>query len=205
MVHFFKFKKHFSVFCKKSIIILVLWWKKNQLLMEKEFTELLFQNQGIVHKVCNLYFNNRSSKEDYKQELIIQLWKAFPSFNEQAKFSSWMYRVCLNAAIDILRKEKTQPKLVKIENHSFKIPSEPNKELTENQEKLYRAVNKLSDIDKAIISLYLDEYSYKDISEIVGITESNTGVKINRIKSSILKSIENGNKWIKKYMEYLGW
>jgi RNA polymerase sigma-70 factor (ECF subfamily) len=162
--------------------------------MEKEFTELLYQNQGIVLKVCNLYFNNRAEKEDYKQELIIQLWKAFPSFNNQSKFSTWMYRVCLNSAIDILRKEKTQPKFIKYDNHSFRSISEPNNELTEKQEKLYHAINKLTDIDKAIITLYLDEFSYKEIAETIGISESNTGVKINRIKSLILKSIENGNK-----------
>ncbi|MBN2890442.1 MAG: sigma-70 family RNA polymerase sigma factor [Bacteroidales bacterium] len=162
--------------------------------MEKEFTELLFQNQGIVHKICSLYFINRVEKEDYKQELIIQLWKAFPSFNNQSKFSTWMYRVCLNAAIDILRKEKIQPQFVKFDNHSFGTISEPNNEPNENQDKLYQAINELSDIDKAIITLYLDEFSYKEISEIIGISESNTGVKINRIKSLILKSIKYGNK-----------
>ena len=82
--------------------------------MEEKFTELLHQNQGIVHKISNLYFRDRLEKEDYHQELIIQLWKAFPSFNNQAKFSTWMYRVCLNAAIDILRKEKNQLKHVKM-------------------------------------------------------------------------------------------
>ena len=162
--------------------------------MEKEFTELLYQNQGIVHKICSLYFYNRTEKEDYKQELIIQLWKAFQSFNNQSKFSTWMYRVCLNAAIDILRKEKTEPKLVKFDSHDFRAISEPNIETSDNQEKLYQAISKLSEIDKAIITLYLDEFSYKEIAEIIGISESNTGVKINRIKSSILKSIENGNK-----------
>ena len=162
--------------------------------MEKEFTELLYQNQGIVHKICSLYFNNRTEKEDYKQELIIQLWKAFPSFNNQSKFSTWMYRVCLNAAIDILRKEKAQPKLVKYDNYNFNIISESGNESNDNQEKLYHAINKLSDIDRAIITLYLDEFSYKEIAEIIGISESNTGVRINRIKSLILKSIENGNK-----------
>jgi len=157
--------------------------------MEKEFTDLLYKNQGIVHKICNLYFNNRADKEDYKQELIIQLWKAFPSFNNQSKFSTWMYRVCLNAAIDIFRKEKTEPKLIKFDNPNFGAISESNIETSDNQEKLYQAINKLSEIDKAIISLYLDEFSYKEIAEIMGISESNTGVKINRIKSLILKSI----------------
>jgi RNA polymerase sigma-70 factor (ECF subfamily) len=162
--------------------------------MEKEFTELLYQNQGIVHKICSLYFNNRSDKDDYKQELIIQLWKAYPSFSNQSKFSTWMYRVCLNAAIDILRKEKTEPKLVEFNSQNINTISESNFEASDNKEKLYQAINNLSDIDKAIITLYLDEFSYKEIAEIIGISESNTGVKINRIKSLILKSIENGIK-----------
>ncbi len=162
--------------------------------MEKEFTELLYQNQGIVHKICSLYFYNRADKEDYKQELIIQLWKAYPSFSNQSKFSTWMYRVCLNAAIDILRKEKTVPKLVEYDSQSVNTISESNIETNDYKERLYQAVNNLSEIDKGIITLYLDEFSYKEIAEIMGISESNTGVKINRIKSLILKSIENGNK-----------
>ena len=162
--------------------------------MEKEFTELLYQNQGIVHKICSLYFNTRTDKQDYKQELIIQLWKAFPSFNKQSKFSTWMYRVCLNAAIDIIRKEKTQPEFVKYEYNDSITISDSKSELSEYQEKLYQTINTLSEIDKAIITLYLDEFSYKEIAEIMGISESNTGVKINRIKSLIFKSIENGNK-----------
>ena len=162
--------------------------------MEKEFTDLLYQNQGIVHKICSLYFNNRADKEDYKQELIIQLWKAFPSFSNQSKFSTWIYRVCLNAAIDILRKEKTEPKLVEFTSQNINAITESHIETNDNKEKLYQAINKLSDIDKGIITLYLDEFSYKEIAEIMGISESNTGVKINRIKSLILKSIENGIK-----------
>jgi RNA polymerase sigma-70 factor, ECF subfamily len=162
--------------------------------MESKFTELLYQHQGIVHKICNLYFNNRIEKEDYQQELIIQLWKAFPGFNHQAKFSTWMYRVCLNAAIDIIRKEKTQPQLVKLETKDTDNIVEPVSEPDSHQERLYQAINRLSDIDKAIITLYLDEFSYSEIAEIIGISESNTGVKINRIKSFILKTIENGNR-----------
>ena len=162
--------------------------------MEEKFTRLLHENQGIVHKIANLYFRDRLEKEDYHQELIIQLWKAFPSFSNQAKFSTWMYRVCLNAAIDILRKEKNQLKQVKLVDSDMKhIVSEQDPE-NANQQKLYEAISKLSAIDKAIITLYLDEYSYKEIAEIIGITESNTGVKISRIKSQILKSFKDGNK-----------
>jgi RNA polymerase sigma-70 factor (ECF subfamily) len=162
--------------------------------MEKEFTELLYQNQGIVRKICNLYFNNRIDKDDYQQELIIQLWKAYPSFKNESKFSTWMYRVCLNSAIDLLRKEKTQPNLIQFVNYDFlKIPDE-NNDSRENHERLYQAINRLSEIDKAIITLYLDEFSYKEIAEIAGLSETNIGVKINRIKSLILKTFTNGNK-----------
>lgn len=161
--------------------------------MEKEFTELLYQNQGIVHKICNLYFGNRLEKEDYYQELIIQLWKAFPSFNNQSKFSTWMYRVCLNAAIDISRKEKRQMKYERLDSIEINKIAEPTAELDSKQEKLLAAINMLSLIDKAIITLYLDEFSYAEISEIMGISETYTGVKINRIKTEILKLFENGN------------
>lgn len=162
--------------------------------MENKFTELLYENQGIVHKICNLYFNNRLEKEDYKQELIIQLWKAFPSFRNQSKFSTWMYRVCLNSAIDIIRKEKIHPKFVKLENPEIHNLFETRDETSSNHEKLYRIINTLSDVDKAIITLYLDEFSYKEIAEIIGISEGNTGVKINRIKSIISKLFDNGNQ-----------
>ncbi|MEQ8583091.1 MAG: sigma-70 family RNA polymerase sigma factor [Marinoscillum sp.] len=161
--------------------------------MKDEFTDLLYQNQGIVHKVCNIYFRDRLEKEDYHQELIIQLWKAFPSYHGTAKFSTWMYRVCINAAIDIMRKEKFQLKQVKLSEVEIDHISSADDTNQTNKEKLYSAIDKLSSIDKAIIALYLDEYTYKEISEMIGISVSNTGVKIQRIKTQILKSFENGN------------
>ena len=160
--------------------------------MDKEFSELIFFFFFIVHKICNLYFSDRLDKDDYHQEIIIQLWKAYPSFNGSSRFSTWMYRVCLNAAIDLLRKEKTQPKLVRVEQQDLHNFSESGSGTHENKEKLYRAINTLSDIDKAIITLYLDEFSYKEIAKIMGISESNTGVKINRIKSYLLNYLSDG-------------
>ncbi|WP_298503470.1 sigma-70 family RNA polymerase sigma factor [uncultured Maribacter sp.] len=161
--------------------------------MKDKFTELLYENQGIVHKICNIYFRDRLEKEDYHQELIIQLWKAFPSFNNTSKFSTWMYRVCVNAAINITKKEKKQVTQVKLfDSNLHNLPNNDDTNCS-NQEKLYEAISKLSNVDKAIITLYLDEYSYEEISEIIGISKNNTGVKIKRIKSKILKSFENGN------------
>lgn len=119
--------------------------------MKEKFTELLCENQGIIHKICNLYFRDRFEKEDYHQELIIQLWKAFPSFNNTAKFSTWMYRVCINAAIDIKRKEKKQLKYVELSEVKPQNMSLNDDTNYTNQEKLYEAIRRLSDVD----SLYL--------------------------------------------------
>ncbi len=161
--------------------------------MKKEFTKLLQENQGIIHKVCNIYFYNRPGKEDYIQEIIIEVWKAYPNFRKQSKFSTWMYRVALNSAIDILRKEKNQPKTINLSQSELDIPDNPGNKESEKKEKLYRAINQLSDIEKAIIILYLEDYSYKEISEIVGISETYTGVKINRIKTELQKKLNHGN------------
>lgn len=160
--------------------------------MKEDFIELLIQNQLIVHKICSIYFDGKPDKEDYFQEIVLQLWKAYPGFRKESKFSTWMYRVALNTAIDLLRKEKTQPKLFQLSKRELTI-KESNQEQNEQQEKLYAAIGKLNDIEKAIILLYLEDYSYKEISEIVGISETYTGVKINRIKTQLQKMINNGN------------
>lgn len=159
--------------------------------MKNTFVKLISQHQSILHKICNVYFTHKPHKEDYHQELVIQLWKAFPSFENTARFSTWMYRVCINAAIDILRKEKKELKKVSLSELHINYASDHSPVDDRNQEKLYGAISQLSHVDKAIMTLYLDEYSYKEIAEIIGISESYTGVKINRIKSKILNIINN--------------
>ncbi|MCB0668360.1 MAG: sigma-70 family RNA polymerase sigma factor [Saprospiraceae bacterium] len=89
--------------------------------MEKTFLELISENQSILFKICNVYFREKVDKEDYHQELIIQLWKAFPDFKNTAKFSTWMYRVCINAAIDILRKDKKEIKKLVFQKSTYII------------------------------------------------------------------------------------
>lgn len=162
--------------------------------MKKEFTKLLKENQGIIHKICNIYFFNRKEKDDYFQEIIIELWRAFPNFQGQSKFSTWMYRVALNTAIDLLRKEKTQPQLMSLTRQLFDLQDTQIKEDSTRQDILYRAINLLSEVEKAIIILYLEDYSYKEIAEIAGISETYTGVKINRIKTELQKKLNHGNK-----------
>lgn len=161
--------------------------------MEKKFIELIQANKGIIHKICNVYFYDSPFKEDYYQEILIRLWRSFPQFKEKSSFSTWMYRVALNTAIDIIRKESVSPKYAELSVKQYEIVSENIHDL-DAKEQLYYAIQRLSEIEKAIIFLYLEGYNYKEISDIAGISENNTGVKINRIKSKLLKIIGNGKR-----------
>jgi RNA polymerase sigma-70 factor, ECF subfamily len=158
--------------------------------VENEFTELVYKHKGIVQRICNIYFYRNSYQEDYYQEIMIRLWKAWPTFKNQSAFSTWLYRVALNTAIDIMRKQSLQPVHIELSKTEYNIPDHDIVGESDKKEKLYRAINYLSDIEKAIIFLYLEGYNYKEIAEIIGISENNTGVKINRIKNQLIKTIE---------------
>ncbi len=159
--------------------------------MEKEFIELIKSHQGILHKICNVYFLRDTYKEDYYQEILIRLWKSYPSFRNQSAFSTWLYRVALNTAIDIIRKQSLLPKHTGLSKIEYNIPENKNLLESDNKDKLYMAINQLSDIEKAIIILYLEDYNYSEIAEITGISENYTGVKINRIKTQLIKILNH--------------
>lgn len=159
--------------------------------LEHSFVELLEKHQNIVHKVCRLYTNSKDAHNDLFQEITIQLWRAYPKFRGDSKFSTWMYRVGLNTAITLYRKSKRRIKTQEFESVSFKIKSEDYDDTEEQQLKLlYQAVHQLNDIEKALVFLYLEDKNYKEISETLGITEVNARVKMNRVKKK-LKTILN--------------
>ncbi|SDS61095.1 RNA polymerase sigma-70 factor, ECF subfamily [Formosa sp. Hel1_31_208] len=159
--------------------------------LEHSFVELLEKHQNIVHKVCRLYTNNQDAHNDLFQEITIQLWKAYPKFRGDAKFSTWMYRVGLNTAITLYRKSKRTIKTQEFESVSFKIKSEDYDDTQEQQLKLlYTAVHQLNDIEKALVLLYLEDKNYSEISETLGISEVNARVKMNRVKKK-LKTVLN--------------
>ncbi len=154
--------------------------------LEHQFVTELENNQNIVHKVCTLYTNNRDAHNDLFQEITIQLWKAYPKFRNESKFSTWMYRVALNTAITLYRKSKRSVPTQDYESVIFKIKADEYDGTEERQLKLmYDAVKQLGDIDKALVFLYLEDKDYKEIAETLGITEVNARVKMNRIKTKI--------------------
>ncbi len=160
--------------------------------MEKDFVEMINIHRGIIYKVCNLYCHDDEDKKDLFQEIVLQLWKAFPSFRNEALNTSWMYRVALNTAISNFRKESKKPDRKAITDAEFQIP-DINFYADENDKLnlLKQAIEKLSEIEKAIIMLYLDEKSYDEIAEIIGISNSNVGVRLNRIKLKLEKIIKS--------------
>ena len=149
------------------------------------------KNQNIVHKICRLYTTNQQAHKDLFQEITVQLWKNYPKFRGDAKFSTWMYRVALNTAISLYRKSTRTIKTQDYSEVSFKIKTEDYDDTEELQlASLYKAIQKLNDIDKALIFLYLEDKPYKEIAETLGISAVNARVKMNRAKEK-LKAILN--------------
>ena len=150
--------------------------------LEHSFVTELERNQNIVHKVCRLYTSMPDEHNDLFQEITIQLWKAYPKFRGEAKFSTWMYRVALNTAITLYRKSKRKVPTQSYENILINLKASEYNDDEEQQLKLmYDAIKQLSDVEKALIFLYLEDKNYKEISETLGLTEINSRVKMNRI------------------------
>lgn len=154
--------------------------------LEHRFTEDLEKNQNIIHKVCRAYTTSDSAHKDLFQEITIQLWKAYPKFRGDSKFSTWMYRVGLNTAISLYRKSKRRVTTTQMFDNLKELEFndyDPTKD--QQLALLYQAIRQLSDIEKALCLLYLDDKSYREISETLGISEVNARVKMNRAKTKL--------------------
>lgn len=158
--------------------------------LEREFSKLIKESQGIIHKVSRMYCDNEEHRKDLFQEILIQLWKSFPSFRGDSKFSTWMYRVALNVAILDFRKTKKKRQLF-FQTNQFKGTSEEkNTEFQDEKLKLmHTAIANLNKVEKAIVMLHLEEKTNVEIAEIVGITQNYVRVKMNRIKIKLSKTI----------------
>jgi len=155
--------------------------------IHQQFLELIHRHQSIIHKVCFIYAKNSSDREDLQQEIILQLWKSYPSFKGDAAFSTWMYRVALNTAINQTRR----PGLVVDSTSTPDVPYDPadSYHLSEEIQILYRAISRLRKIEKAVILLWLEERSYEEIAASIGITVKNVSVKLVRTKEKLAEII----------------
>jgi len=162
--------------------------RTNDSVLEKEFLQIIQKNQGIIHKVCNMYCDLEEDRNDLFQEIVAQLWKSFPSFRNDSKFSTWMYRVALNTAITTFKKDKRRPDQSRLTYENFQIAEDKyNAETEESIKQMHRAVAQLTGIEKSIVLLYLENKKYEEIAEITGITQNYVRVKMNRIKKKLKK------------------
>lgn len=161
---------------------------------QADLMEKIKDNEGIIFKVCNSYCSNKSDHQDLAQEIIYQLLRSYHSFSDQYRFSTWMYRVSLNVAISFYRKNKSKETLNydEIKTDHIEEVGHPS-ELEENLFILEKFINELKELDKALMILYLESKSYKEISEILGITETNVATKISRVKDVLKQKFSNHN------------
>lgn len=159
--------------------------------MEKEFLHIIQENQGIVHKVCNVYCDTDDDRSDLFQDIVAQLWKAFPKFRGESKVSTWMYRVALNTAITSFKKRKRRPDQSNLAYENFQIETEHyDAETDEDIKQMHKAIQQLSGIEKSIVLLYLEDKKYEEIAEITGITQNYVRVKMNRIRIKLKKIMD---------------
>lgn len=141
--------------------------------------------------MCNIYCDDQDDRNDLFQEIVAQLWKSFPSFREESKFSTWMYRVALNTAITTFKKTKRRPDQNRLTYENFQVKDENYDTETEEEIKnLHRAVAQLTGVEKSIVLLFLENKKYEEIAEITGITQNYVRVKMNRIKKKLKKFME---------------
>ena len=145
---------------------------------------------GIIIKMCRAYTNSQEDFEDYYQEVCLQIWRSKDNFREESEWSTWIYRLSLNVCLTLLKKKKNN-------TQHFVSDSIANDEIEENHafsdeplNMLYAAIKKLSEIDRAIIMLYLEEKSYQEIADIIGTNQNNIGVRVKRIKTRLKKILD---------------
>lgn len=158
-------------------------------MQQKEaFSRLIIENEGIIYKITRLYTNSEEDRNDLYQEIVYQLWKAYDSFRGDSKISTWMYRVALNTALLYTKREKRRGRSVTLDQLSLKYEHyDPLME--ERLEAMYQQINSLNDIEKGIILLFLEGKKHEEIAAITGLSKSNIGTRIGRIKDKLRRKI----------------
>jgi RNA polymerase sigma-70 factor (ECF subfamily) len=159
--------------------------------LEKKFEEHISENELLIHKVCRMYAYTEDDRQDLFQEIVIQLWKSFPKFEGRSKFSTWLYRIALNVAITGLRKHKDFIDTYEPGKLPQQIDQNTSYEEEEQLKQLYKAIENLNQVEKAIVMLYMEEKTYEEMEDILGINQGNLRVKMNRIKDKIRELTKN--------------
>jgi len=152
---------------------------------ESEFVRIIKQYEGIIFKITTFYTDNKTDQQDLYQDIVYQLWKSFDSFRGEAKISTWMYRIALNTALTRVKKRKKQGFSVSIDKVILKQTENYDSEFEEQLRMLYAQIAQLNVLEKGIMLLLLEGKKYEEIAEITGLTSSNVGTRISRIKEKL--------------------
>jgi len=158
---------------------------------EKQFENHIREYELLIRKVCRIYAYTEADRDDLFQEIIIQLWKAYPSFKGDSKLSTWLYRVAINTAITGIRRKKDFIAYYESGQLPDQASDDQSNEEEERWKQLYLAIEKLNDIEKAIVMLYMEDRSYEEMEDILGINQGNLRVKMNRIKEKLRQMVKN--------------
>lgn len=159
---------------------------------QQDFLNMVKAHQGLLHKICNLYESNAGDREDLFQEMVLQLWKSFKSFRHEAKISTWIYRIALNTALSAIRKNKRRVPVSYTEWIPYEVPDDKHDRVQEEQFRfLYQSIIRLTEIERALVMLYLEDKSYDEMEAIMGISSGALRVKMNRIKEKLREQTKN--------------
>jgi len=159
--------------------------------LEKRFLDDILSCKGILLKICRSYCRDRDDQNDLYQDIVTNAWKSYARFEQRSKFSTWLYRVALNTALSDVRKNRHRKHTTDLDQATQEVMLEGD---DENIRLLYRAIDTLTPAEKSLAVLYLDDLSYREIADITGVTETNVGVRLFRVKEKI-------KKWFSLYAE----
>lgn len=150
--------------------------------LEQQFNELVRQNKSTIYSVCYMFSDNQDEVADLFQETLINLWKGYSSFRGDSAASTWIYRVAMNTCISFDRKKHHHTEALSMDLNLFAASKDRD---TQQVQQLYNRIHNLSVVDRAIVMLWLENLSYEEIGQIVGISAQNVSVKLVRIKEQL--------------------
>ena len=154
------------------------------------YTNWIVPVAGIIIKICRAYTDTQQDFEDYYQEVCLQIWRSHGNFDERASWSTWVYRVSLNVCMTLFKTQKRRRYLAESSNVPPELVADSRASAHESLDELYGAIRRLSEVDRAVILLYLEEKPYQEIGEIIGANPNNVGVRINRIKERLRRILD---------------